>query len=182
MAPLVPSQLPKLQVGDFAPGQDHVAESYHNGKVFAILHKDDTARQILPNLTFAAGDPHTYVFVHGGEDVTRFENMQVGTHEIPTEVVAELLKTAYGSNLNGMSLRLCTCYGNLLRPGDVKTLVQGLADLLPQTMWAGYHGLVILDINPPQIRLGRSIQWDATLVPPGPVIVGPPGTWEPVTP
>ena len=86
-----PRQLPVLRVADFGPGLDHVAETYHGGKVFAILHRGDIARAILPALSFANNDPHTYVFVHGGEEVSRFENMRAGTHEIPAAVVAQLL-------------------------------------------------------------------------------------------
>jgi hypothetical protein len=137
---------------------------------------------VLPKVSFTPADPYTYVFIHGGEEYTRFENLAVGTHEIPTAVVAQLLLARYGSQLAGMKIRMCTCYGNLLRPGDAATLVQQLARLLPQAAFEGYHGLVILDLSPPGIRLGRSIQWDATASPPGPVIVGPPGPWGPVKP
>jgi hypothetical protein len=169
-------------VSDFGPALEHVADSYHNGKAFSLLHKADPARLVLPRLGFTANDPYTYVFVHGGEEVTRFENLSVGTHEIPTAVVAQRLELRYGSQLAGMQLRMCTCYGNLLRPADTITLVQGLARLVPQATFEGYHGLVILDLSPPGIRLGRSIKWDATASPPGPVIVGPPEPWEPVKP
>lgn len=177
-----PSQLPRLGVADFGPGREHVAEAYHQGQAFAILHKDDPARPILARLQLPPGDPYTYVFVHGGQEVSRFENMAVGTHEIPDHVVASLLRAEYGIRLNGLGVRMCTCYGNLLRPGDVRTLAQGLAGLLPGTRFEAYHGLILLDANPPAVRLGRSIRWDATGPFPGPVIVGPPGPWETVIP
>jgi hypothetical protein len=177
-----PGPLPKLSIADFGPGMDHLVETYLNRKVIAIIHKDDPARQILPQLNFDPNDQHTYVFVHGGEEATRFENLRQGTHEIPEQVVAELLTNEYGTQLHGMNLRMCTCYGNLLRPGDARTLVQGLAGLLPTTHFEGYHGLVILEINPPTLKFGRSVIWDVFGPFPGPVIVGPPGTWEPIAP
>jgi hypothetical protein len=178
MTSLTPGRLPKLAVTDFGPGQDHLVEVFLQGKVVALLHKDDPARQVLPGLQFPGDDGHTYVFVHGGQEETRFENMAIGTHEIPEHVVADLLVRQYGSQLNGMSMRLCTCYGNMLRPGDARTIAASLASLLPTTVLEGYHGLVILDKNPPALRLGRSVRWDAS----GPVVVGPPGPWEPITP
>ncbi len=174
--------LPRLGVADFGPGQDHIVEVYHQEKVIAILHKGDPARQILPALQFPPEDHHTYLFVHGGQEVTRFENLAIGTHEIPEDVVADLLLQQYGSRLNSMCLRLCACYGNLRRPGDAWTAAQRLAVLLPRSSLEGYHGLVILDKNPAAIRLGRTVQWDATRIPPGPVVMGPPGPWERVTP
>lgn len=174
--------MPVLAAADFGPGLEHVAESYQNGKIFAVLHNNDPARAILPNLTFPAGDFYTYVFVHGGEEITRFENMRTGTHKIPASVVAELLTNEYGHHLAGLRVRMCTCYGNLLRPGDAATAVQQLARLLPQAHFEAYHGLVLLDVNPPAVRLGRAIRWDATSPVPGPVTVGPPGPWELVTP
>src|SRR5579872_3683495 len=91
MAGFAQAPLPALSVVDFGPTLEHVAESYQGGKVFAILHKNDPARGILPNLTFSQGDPYIYAFVHGGEEHTRFENMRTGTHEIPVAVVADLL-------------------------------------------------------------------------------------------
>jgi hypothetical protein len=171
--------LPQLTAADFGPGKDHVAEPHHNGKIFAIVHKDDPVRLILPNLTFAPDDPYTYIFLHGGQAQTRFENMEYGTHEIPAAVAATLLKNQYGARLNGVGVRMCTCYGNLLRPGDAKTAVQLLAALLPQTAFEGYHGLVRVLANPAEIRLGLSIKWDPQV---GPVVAGPPGNWEPVVP
>ena len=81
--------LPKLGMVDFGPGANHLVETYHNGKCIALVHKDDPARQILPGLSFDPADQYTYVFVHGGEDVTRFENLRQGTHEIPVFVVAQ---------------------------------------------------------------------------------------------
>jgi hypothetical protein len=51
--------LPQLAVGDFGPGLDHVVEIYANGKVFALLHQSDPARQILPHLQFALHDLHS---------------------------------------------------------------------------------------------------------------------------
>jgi hypothetical protein len=171
--------LPQLAVGDFGPHQDHVAEASVNDKVFAILHKDDPARAIVPLLRFAE-DPYTYVFLHGGDEVTRFQNLQTNaTHEIPAHVVAGLLTNYYGSQLQGMPIRVCACYGNLLRPGDQATAVQMLARELPQASLEGYHALVRLRANPAAIRLGASIQWDPFV---GPVVVGPPGNWEPVYP
>src|SRR5437016_6169335 len=98
--------LPSLSVGDFGPGKDHVAEALHNGKVMAILHRSDPARPVLPHLQFAASDGYTYVFVHGGRDVTRFENLEIGTFEIPEDVMAKLLTNQYGSRLTGMSIRM----------------------------------------------------------------------------
>ncbi|HEX5273044.1 MAG TPA: hypothetical protein VFW33_21250 [Gemmataceae bacterium] len=159
-----------------------MAEAYQNGKVFAILHKGDPARPILSGLSFAPDDDYVYVFVHGGGDVTRFENLKSGTHEIPADVVASLLANHYGIALSGMAIRMCTCYGNMLRPGDTKTIVQTLAGVLPQVNFEGYHGLVVLNASPPRIRLGYSVRWDATAIPPGAVVTGPPGSWEPVVP
>jgi hypothetical protein len=182
MTPHSPGQLPMLALSDFGPGLDHVIDVHDNGKVIALLHKDDPVRLILPNLQFPDDDPFTYAFIHGGQSRTRFENAEVGTHEIPVAVVARILTNQFGSQLLGMSIRMCTCYGNLLRPGDPRTLVQSLAGLLPNTAFEGYHGLVRVLAQPPEVRLGMSIQWDSTAVPPGPVITGPPGNWEPVTP
>ena len=182
MRPSGARQLPRLRIGDFGPGQDHVVETYLGSKVIAILDKNDPARQILPGLMFPSDDPYTYVFVHGGREATRFENAALATHEIPDQVIAHFLLNEFGSALDGMRIRMCTCYGNMLRPGDPQTAVLGLADLLPQTSFEAYHGLVILDVNPPGLRLGRAVQWDATSSPPGPVIVGPAGNWEPVIP
>jgi hypothetical protein len=85
--------LPSLAVSDFGPGQDHVAEASLNGKVFAILHKDEPARTIVSGLSLAANDTYTYLFLHGGDEVTRFQNLQANaTHEIPPRVVAQLLQ------------------------------------------------------------------------------------------
>jgi hypothetical protein len=182
MTPSASQPLPLLTVADFGPGSDHVADAYHNGKVFAILHKSDPARAILPGLSFAPDDDYVYVFVHGGGDVTRFENLKSGTHEIPAGVVARLLANQYGAALRGMAIRMCTCYGNTLRPGDAKTIVRALAGLLPQVNFEGYHGLVLLNASPPRIRLGHSVRWDAAGIPPGAVVVGPPGPWERIGP
>jgi hypothetical protein len=175
-------QLPKLGVLDFAPGKDHLVEICHQGKVIALVHKDDPVRPILPLLQFAENDLYAYLFIHGGQTRTRFENREFGTHEIPDHVVAALLSNQYGSQLDGMSIRVCACYGNMKRPGDTRTAVQGLASLLPKTSFQGYHGLVRVLANPAELRLGLSIQWDATVVPPGPVVIGPPGNWEPIIP
>src|SRR5712691_4488045 len=101
---MTPIALPLLSVADFAPGQDHVAEAYHNGKVFAILHKDDPARAVLPQLQFPPDDAYFYVFVHGGDEVTRFQNGETATHEIPAWVVAQLLHREYGPTLAGMQI------------------------------------------------------------------------------
>ncbi len=174
-------QLPKLGVADFGPGRDHVAVAYQNGRIFAFLHKNDPAHQHLPNVPLDPNDPHTYVFVHGGEEFARFENLRTGTHEIPDHVVASLLVQEYGSSLDGMQIRMCTCYGNMLRPGDVRSVVRRLAGLLPKTAFEGYHGLVHLDLaqTPPGIVLGDRLSWDPVC---GPCQVGPPGPWEPVQP
>jgi hypothetical protein len=168
-----------LGLADFGPGLAHVAEAYQNGKVFAIVHQSDPARIILPGLVFAPGDPWLYVFVHGGEEATRFENLRYGTHEIPVAVVAQLLLSHYGAALAGADVRLCTCFGNMLRPGDAETLAQRLARALPQATFEAYHALIILERGPPpRMRFGYSVQWGAF----GAVIVGPPGGWEPVIP
>jgi hypothetical protein len=174
-------QLPKLGVADFGPGQDHVAVAYHGGRIFAILHKTDVAHQHLPNVRLSPSDPWTYVFVHGGDEFSRFENLRAGTHEIPDNVVAELLLREYGGVFDGMQVRMCTCYGNMLRPGDARTAVGGLAGLLPKTSFEAYHGLVHLDLtrSPPTIVLGDRLAWDPVT---GPHRVGPPGPWEPVRP
>ena len=39
----------------------------------------------------------------------------------------------FGGRLDGMQARVCACYGNLLRQGDVATAVELLARELPQT-------------------------------------------------
>ena len=173
--------LTQLRLPDFAPGQDHVAVAYQKGRIFAILHKNDPAHQHLPNVQMPPGEPHTYVFVHGGEEVSRFENLRTGTHEIPDHVVAQLLLQQYGSSLDGMLIRMCTCYGNMLRPGDARTAVGRLAALLPRTSFEAYHGLVHIDLtqSPPAIALGDQLAWDPVS---GPYQIGPPGPWEPVHP
>jgi hypothetical protein len=75
---------------------------------------------------------------------------------------------------------MCTCYGNMLRPGDAQTAVQGLAALLPNTRFEAYHGLVNLYLNPPRIALGPKLLWDPVH---GAVISDlAPGPWEPVYP
>jgi hypothetical protein len=43
-------RLPTLAVHDFGPGQDHVAVAYQNGRIFAILHKNDPAHRYLPSV------------------------------------------------------------------------------------------------------------------------------------
>jgi hypothetical protein len=180
MSPSPSAPLPALCVADFGPGLDHVAESSLQDKAFAILHKDDPARAIIPRLVFAPDDPYVYVFIHGGENVTRFQNLSVNAdHEIPAQVVAQLLQAHYGDQLDGMKVRVCACYGNLLRPGDLATAVELLARELPRTEFEGYHGLVRLRTQPAVILLGASIQWDPLV---GPMIVGPPGDWERVVP
>lgn len=176
------SQLPKLGIGDFAPGQAHVVDIHENGKIIAMVHRNDPLRLILPNLRIANDDPYTYAFIHGGQTHSRFENMDIGTREIPDHVISTLLVNHYGKQLDSMSIRMCTCYGNLLRPGNSRTLVQMLALLLPRTRFEGYHGLVRVIANPPEVRLGLSVQWDTSAMPPGPVVVGPPGNWEVIIP
>lgn len=177
--PPPPRLLPPLGVGDFGPGLDHVIDVHQAGKVIGLLHKDDPVRPILPNLRFPAEDPYAYVFVHGGRETTRFENLDAGTHEIPDSVVAALLGGSLTAG-RGSQVRMCTCFGNLLRPGDALTLVGRLALLLPWAGFEGYHGLVRVRANPAEVRLGLSVQWDPTAIPPGPVVSGPPGDWEPV--
>jgi hypothetical protein len=103
--------LPRLDVADFAPGQDHVTVAYQGGRICAILHRNDPAHPHLPNLFLDPNDPFTYVFVHGGQEFTRFENLKTGTHEIPAAVVAALLANHFGTALDGMKVRMCTCYG-----------------------------------------------------------------------
>jgi hypothetical protein len=173
--------LPNLGLADFAPGLDHIAVSYQNGRIFAISHRNDPTHQHLPNVYLDPSDSHVYVFVHGGQEVTRFENLKVGTHEIPDHVVAQLLVREYGSRLDGMQIRMCTCYGNMLRPGDSRTAVGALAALLPRISFEAYHGLVHIDLTrgPPEIVLGDRLAWDPVS---GPYQVGPPGPWEKVTP
>jgi hypothetical protein len=182
MNPAGSAQLPTLAVADFGPGLDHVAEVHQNGRLFAIVHKNDPVRQHLPVIQLDPNDPYRYVFVHGGQEFSRFENLQLGTHEIPADVVVSLLLTEYGPRLNGLSIRMCVCYGNMLRPGDTKTAVQRLAGLLPMTNFQGYHGLVYVDPEPPTvIRLGDAVVWDALS---GPYYIDPrvPGQWEIVLP
>jgi hypothetical protein len=178
MSPPGGNPLPKLDVADFGPGLDHVVDVQQNGKVIAIVHKNDAVRQYLVNLAFDPVDTYTYVFVHGGEEVSRFENLEVGTHEIPDSVVAQLLVQALGVRLDGLSVRMCTCYGNMLRPGDSHTAVAGLAGLLPKTSFEAYHGLVHVIGAPrgsPRVVLGKQLRWDPVT---GPYQVGPPGPWE----
>jgi hypothetical protein len=84
MSPSAPAPLPALGLVDFGPGADHVVEASCQDKVFAILHKYDPARMIIPHLTFAHDDPFVYLFLHGGDEVTRFQNLRANaTHEIP---------------------------------------------------------------------------------------------------
>jgi len=84
-------------VADFAPGRDYVAVAFQNGRVFAILHASDPALPYLPVVAVDPGDAAVYVFVHGGQEVSRFENLAVGTHEIPDHLVARLLAREYGA-------------------------------------------------------------------------------------
>jgi hypothetical protein len=83
MSGSLPNPLPQLRVADFGTGKDHVAEPYQNERIFAILHVSDLARQLLPNLYLDSSDDYTYLFIHGGQEATRFENLMTGTHEIP---------------------------------------------------------------------------------------------------
>ena len=177
MSPPGSGHLPALGFADFGSGQDHAAVAYQNGRIFAILHNNDPAHQYLPSLNLDPNDPYTYVFVHGGQEFSRFENLQVGTHEIPDHVIAQLLIQEYGSQLDGGQVRMCTCYGNMLRPGDVRTAVGRLAVLLPKTSFEAYHGLVHIDLaqSPPRIVFGDRLGWDPTS---GPYLIGPPGPWE----
>jgi hypothetical protein len=173
--------LPTLSVADFGPGQDHVAVAYQGGRLFAILHHQNAAHQYLLQVSLDPSDSCVYVFVHGGAECSRFENLKYGTHEIPAQVVAHLLVQEYGGRLMGMRIRMCTCYGNMLRPGEVRSAVGVLAGLLPQTTWEAYHGLVHIDLTqfPPRVTLGDQLAWDPVS---GPYQVGPPGAWEPVSP
>ena len=75
MSPTGHSSLPLLAALDFGPALDHIAEAHQQGKVFVIAHKHDPVRLLAPALVFPGSDPFTYVFVHGGEQVTRFENL-----------------------------------------------------------------------------------------------------------
>ena len=172
--------LPTLTLAAFGPNQPHVAETHQHGKVVGILHHADPARGLLPDVELDPADPAVYVFIHGGQAESRFENMQVGTHEIPVNVVADLLRKEFRTQLDGMHIRMCTCYGNLLRPSDQQTLVERLAIQLPNTSFEAYHGLVHLTVSqPPTIVLGDSIRWDSVI---GPVIIGPPSSWELIQP
>jgi hypothetical protein len=175
--------LPKLGVSDFRPGMDHVVDVHQNGRIIAFVHKDDPVRQHLATLHLVPSDPYTYVFIHGGQETSQFENMQYGTHEIPEDVVARLLVNEYGGQLVGMRVRMCTCYGNLLRPGDTQTVVQRLAGLLPKTVFEAYHGLIHVDpmVSPPRLILSNALAWDPIS---GPYYLHPavPGKWEPVSP
>jgi len=180
-----PSQgsLPNLGVADFGPGKDHVVDVHQYGRIVAIVHRQDPVCRHLANFWLDPTDPHTYVFIHGGQELTRFENMAFGTHEIPDHVLARLLVNLFGSRLKGMNVRMCTCYGNLLRTGDTRTAVQRIAGLLPDAIFEGYHGLVHLDptVVPPRVTLSNALGWDPIL---GPYYVDPaiPGKWEPVRP
>ncbi len=172
--------LPTLDVSDFGPGQLHVAQAFVQDKVFAIVRGDDPSLPLLPNLTFPVNDPYLYVFVHGGDVASRFQNHgDFPSHEIPAAVVVELLVNHYGTRLNGGMVRLCACYGNLARPGEPATIAQVLARLLPQVTLQGYHGIVRVQVSPAEIILSNSVVWD-TLV--GPLAVGSPGPWEPISP
>ncbi len=155
-------QLPTLAIHDFGHGQDDVVIAYQNGRIFAILHKNDPAHRHLPNVHLDTSDPYTYFFVHGGAELTRFENLRIGTHEIPDHVVAQLLVQALDSNLDQLQIRMCTCYGNMLRPGDLRSAVGRLAGLLPRTVFEAYHGLVHIDLTQlsPRIVLGDQLAWD----------------------
>jgi hypothetical protein len=173
-------QLPALTLADFGPGQEHRAKSFNQGKVFAILHKNDAARSVLPGLI--PQDDYVYLFLHGGEDVSRFQNLMLNaTHEIPADVVAQLLSKEYGSLVNSLKMRVCACYGNILRPGDQFTAAQRLAQHLPSTIFEAYHGVVNLYRNPPSVGLGPALRWDPLH---GAQLIWPPtpGPWEPVNP
>lgn len=172
--------LPALTLSDFGPNRVHVVESHRNGRVFSILHHADRARRLLPYVELDPNDAAVYVFIHGGQAVSRFENMQVGTHEVPVNVVADLLRRVFATQLDGMQIRMCTCYGNLLRPGDRQTLVERLAIQLPNSSFEAYHGLVHLTVDQsPKIVLGDAVRWDPVT---GPVIIGPRGSWEAIQP
>ena len=172
--------LPILGVSDFGPGALHVAQAFVQDKVFAILRADDPALPVLPNLTFDEDDPFLYVFVHGSDEATRFQNwVDMPSHEIPATVAAEVILNHFGTRLNGAKIRLCACYGNLLRPGDPATIAQTLARLLPQVSFEAYHGVVCLSMTPATIFLGKTVVWDPLV---GPLTVGPPGSWEPILP
>ncbi len=181
MNPTGTRPLPLLDVADFGPTLDHVAEAHQNGRIFAIVHTSDPVRPYLPLVQLDPNDPCVYVFVHGGQEFTRFENLRYGTHEIPSAVVAALLRAEYGTLLDGLCVRMCTCYGNMLRPGDTRTTVGNLARLLPATGFEAYHGFVKIDSTQPPlvIALGDSLAWNPVS---GPYQVGPPGPWEPVAP
>jgi hypothetical protein len=183
MSPGTPGQLPQLGVGDFGPGMDHVVAVFQNDRILAIVHRSDPILGVLPQLVLDPTDPYTYVFIHGGQEFSRFENMQIGTHEIPEFVVVALLVAHFGSQLDGLNIRMATCYGNLLRPGDTKTAVQRLASLLLKTSFEGYHGLVHVDVtvSPPHLQLGNALAWDPVT---GPYYLDPPipGAWESIQP
>src|SRR4051812_35365199 len=100
--------LPSLGVHDFGPARQHVAETLLGGKVFALLHRDDPARGIVPNLAFPADDDYLYLLVHGGDEVTRFQDQPTNaSYEIPPSVIAELLRREYGGRLTGARVRVC---------------------------------------------------------------------------
>ena len=168
--------LPLLSIDDFDPGAEHVAEEYLSGKVFAIVATDDPIRKVLPTLSLDPLEDHLYLFIHGGEEAGRFENRVIGTHEIPVDLVIELMNRHYGIALNQQAIRLCTCYANLLRPGETQTLATRLLRHLPSAILEAYHGLVIAGGPSSTIRLGMSVTWDHLLG--FPVTVGVPGEWE----
>lgn len=181
MSPPGGNPLPKLSLADFGPGLDHVVDVQQNGKVIAIVHKGDVVRQYLAVLDFEPDDAYTYVFVHGGQEYSRFENLKFGKHEVPDHVIAQILVQTIGGNLENLAIRMCTCYGNMRRPGDQRTAVERLASLLPKTAFEGYHGLVQIELaqTPPRVVPGNRLGWDPVT---GPYQIGPPGPWELVIP
>jgi hypothetical protein len=178
---LYPQPLPKLTLADFGPTLDHVAEAYQGGKIFAMLHKDDPARAILPRLVFDASDSYTYVFIHGASDLARFENREFNsTFEIPVDVAVRLFENEFASAAQNMPIRLCSCYGNLRRDFETETLAERFVRELGSVMIQAYHGLIVLRSNPPLMLLGAAVEWDLSLK--HPVVTGTPGSWETVVP
>ena len=156
--------LPKLTIADFGPNRDHVAESYHGGKVFAMLHRSDLVRRYLPNVVFDAADDYLYVFVHGAQSEALFDNdEQWVPREIPVDLVTDFLQAIYGSSLSGLRIRLASCYGNLVRPGEPESLAMRFAKAISATSIEAYAGLVTIVGQPRRIELGSSVMWDASL-------------------
>ncbi len=173
--------LPKLTVADFGPGRDHVAESYHGGKVFAIMHRNDRARMFLPFVQVDPLDPFHYAVIHGGAEVTQFEDNELPQFEIPVHVVAELLVNEFGAAIVSMSIRLVTCYGHLFRTGDGGTLAEKLGRKLPAgVQLEASIGTVSLLHVPPYFRFGETVVWDDSLR--LACTTGQPGDWKPVVP